>query len=492
MIAGDRDVGVPVEVHVAHVKGVARARRRGGISTRPARLGPGDGADGPGEPVVVAHHHRGTGDAGEVGAILVRHVRGAVGRDADVAVQAATLGEIVDGHARTEGQSAIVAARADGGDDALRAVIDGVRVGSDRRPGRGEVAAADRLMVGPCRRAAALREQPGLAVVLGIGGRAARAVELRLEHAPRLAVRPEDGIERDARERRSLVGPGRSGRRDAVVEDRAQRMVAGLDEGGAGLPVDADGRFAGAVGAVAGGTERGRHLIVRRVVLVPGRAGRDAGRGRAAARGDGERCGGMRRGGHRNQGGSLAHVPDALDGIADHDVRRAWTGDEAVGRTGAVLGAVRSKGEHVHVGGLGAGPLIVKGQRGGVADVELGGGLRQGNRQIVVVADARRADLLDARVRELARHHWSEVPAGRRGRGHRAARGRGGASVAPGEHDQRQARAEGSSPECLHGAFQARGARSTWEIRNGPVAGKPRRGSNARPESKRDGRICSG
>jgi len=131
----------------------------------------------------------------------------------------------------------------------------------------------------------------------------------------------------------------------------------------------------------------------------------------------------MRRGGHRNQGGSLAHVPDALDGIADHDVRRAWTGDEAVGRTGAVLGAVRRKGEHVHVGGLGAGPLVVEGQRGGVVDVELGRWLRQGNRQIVVVADARRADLFDARVRELAGHHGSEVPAGRRGRGDRAARG---------------------------------------------------------------------
>jgi len=94
-------------------------------------------------------------------------------RDADVAVQAATLGEIVMGTPGPKVSPPSSLRAQTGGDDALRAVIDGVRVGGDRRPGRGEVAAADRLVVGPRRRAAALREQPGLAVVLGIGGHAA-------------------------------------------------------------------------------------------------------------------------------------------------------------------------------------------------------------------------------------------------------------------------------------------------------------------------------
>src|SRR5439155_21836158 len=110
--------------------------------------------------------------------------------------------------------------------------------------------ATQRLVVRACRGAAALRQEPGLAVVLRIRGSAAGAVELRFEHAAAAAVRPENGVERDAGERRPLVCPGHLRRRDAVVEDGAQRVIAGLDEGGAGLPIHADGWLAGAIRAV--------------------------------------------------------------------------------------------------------------------------------------------------------------------------------------------------------------------------------------------------
>src|SRR5205823_5990382 len=145
--------------------------------------------------------------------------------DADVPVEAAALGEVVDGDAGTEGSAAVVAAGADRRRDALRAVVDGVRPAGDCRL-RGRIsAAAQGLVIGTGGRAAPFGRDPGVAVVLGIGGRAARAVELRFEDPPELAVRPEDGIERNAREGRAHVGPGRLA---SGVEDRAQRVVPGL------------------------------------------------------------------------------------------------------------------------------------------------------------------------------------------------------------------------------------------------------------------------
>src|SRR5207253_2470353 len=76
------------------------------------------------------------------------------------------------------------------GDHALRAVIDRVRVGGHGGLRRGEVAAAQRLVIGTGGRAAALRERPGLAVILGERSGAAGPVELRLEDGAGGAVGP--------------------------------------------------------------------------------------------------------------------------------------------------------------------------------------------------------------------------------------------------------------------------------------------------------------
>src|SRR5205823_8519946 len=130
------------------------------------------GADRPGKAVVGRY-----GNALFRAARGVRHVSGPVGGDADVAVEAAALREVVDGNAGAEGQAAVVAARADRGRDALRAVVDRVRPGGEGRLRNRVLAAAERLVIRAGRRAAALGRDPGRAVVLGVRGRAAGAVQ---------------------------------------------------------------------------------------------------------------------------------------------------------------------------------------------------------------------------------------------------------------------------------------------------------------------------
>ena len=459
MVARDGDVRVSVIVHVADVQRVARACRRRRISAWPAGLCTADGADIPRQAVVVGDDHRRPLHSRGIGAILVRNVGRPIGRDADVAVEPTALGEVVDRHARTERKAAVVAAGADRRDDTLRAVIDGMWIGRDRGLGRCEVAAAQCLVVRSGGRPTALRQEPGLAVVLGIGRGAAGAVELRFEHPAGAAVRPENGVERNAGERRALVCPGDLRRRDAVIEDGAQRVIAGLDEGGAGLPVHADGWLAGPVRAVGRGAECGSHLIVRRVVGISGRARRNARSRRAGARADGERRRRVCGRGYGHQRGGLADVPDAFHGIADHDVGVARSRNETIGRSRTVLGAIRGEGEHIHVGGLVAGPLIVQRQRGRVAYVELGGWLGQRDGEIVVVAEPRRTGVLDADVGELSGDDRSEIPDGGGGRADRAARRSGGAHVRRDANDDGENGGHQGSERLVHAALQARALR---------------------------------
>src|SRR4029077_2851742 len=104
--------------------------------------------------------------------------------------------------------TAVVAARAEGGDPLLRTVIDGVRIcGQARVPRqRGVVGtAADGLVVVSARSAAALARDPGLAVVVGVGRKAAPAAghrddagrgdQLRDDGAAGLRIGEEDRVE---------------------------------------------------------------------------------------------------------------------------------------------------------------------------------------------------------------------------------------------------------------------------------------------------------
>src|SRR6202158_2471830 len=109
-------------------------------------------------------------------------------------------------------------------------------------------------------KAASLRGQPGVAVVVGERHQAAGAVELGDEGAVGASevaiVGEENRIEADARKRRSLVLPKRGCGSGGVVEGDAQRVVARLDEDLPGVPIDADRRLAGAV--PSGGGRAGR------------------------------------------------------------------------------------------------------------------------------------------------------------------------------------------------------------------------------------------
>src|SRR6266852_7118007 len=138
--------------------------------------------------------------------------------------------------------------------------------------GRRVVASAYRLMVNAGGCAASLREQPGVAVIVGERHLAAGAIELRGEGAVGASevavVGEENRIETDARKRRPLVLPERGCRSGGVVEGDAQRVVARLDEDLPGVPVDADGRLARAVGPSGG--RAGRRLNAARRLLRSG------------------------------------------------------------------------------------------------------------------------------------------------------------------------------------------------------------------------------
>ena len=233
-------------VALLHVADVERAVGGDGDGGVPAPLaGARNGADLPALPGVLGDDERLA-----VGAALVRQVDGAVGRHLGMPVQATALQQRIDGHAGAEGHAAVVAARAVGGVEVLRAVVDGVGIGvRDLHAGR-IGADAERLVVEPGLEAAADAGLPAVAVGVAVllNAVAGAEHELRGEDAPGVAIGDEDGVGRlQPGERAGLVLPGVAGGRDAVVELDAVHLGAGDEEDAAGLRVDVERRLGGAV-----------------------------------------------------------------------------------------------------------------------------------------------------------------------------------------------------------------------------------------------------
>src|SRR5258705_2811232 len=273
-----------VGINIAKINRVVCASRDRGIAARADALGVGHGSHHPAQSIVGGNGDTGTADPIRIHTPFVGYVGGAVGRNANVAVQAAASSgsdggvdtidvcERVDRNTRTEGEAAIIAPRAKGGDDVLRTIINSVRiVDFDRGRGSGVRTAAYRLMIDTCGLAGTLRGEPIVPVIVAKGKFASHAIELRGKGAIRAAevaiVREEDRIEAHACKRRALILPDRGGRFEGIIESYAESVVSGLDKSFTRRPVNANGRLAGAVGARGGGSERWRDAARRRLVL---------------------------------------------------------------------------------------------------------------------------------------------------------------------------------------------------------------------------------
>ena len=105
--------------------------------------------DCPGEAVVSGRYHRGISAA----AILVGNIRSAIRPNFDVPVQAAAIGQSIDGHGRAVSKAAVQADGAGSINHILRAVINCVLISNRWRQLRhnagSERAAADCLMIDP-------------------------------------------------------------------------------------------------------------------------------------------------------------------------------------------------------------------------------------------------------------------------------------------------------------------------------------------------------
>src|SRR6266849_6802128 len=90
-----------------------------------------------------------------------------------------------------------------------------------------------------------LRGKPIIAVIVCERELAGNTVELRREcpvcAAHSTVVSKENGIKADPRERRTLVFPCGSARRDRVVEGDAQSVISRSNKSFAGRPVNANG-----------------------------------------------------------------------------------------------------------------------------------------------------------------------------------------------------------------------------------------------------------
>ena len=159
-VARDRDLGMSVGVHIAQIDGVVGACGHRGITAGADALGVGDGAYLPGQAVVGRDRYTGSAYAVGVQAVLVGNVDGPIRRDPHVAMQSAAgagccryiyaidVSERIDRYARTKGKAAIITARAEGGHNVLRTIVDGVRIrSSGQRRRRGKRAAPNGLMV---------------------------------------------------------------------------------------------------------------------------------------------------------------------------------------------------------------------------------------------------------------------------------------------------------------------------------------------------------
>src|SRR5882762_6799394 len=204
-----------VGINIAKINRVVGASRDRGIAARADALGVGHGSHHPAQSIVGGNGDTGTADAIRIHTPFVGYVGGAVGRNANVAVQAAASSgsdggvdtidvcERVDRNTRTEGEAAIITPRAKGGDDVLRTIIDSVRIVGFYSGRRSRVgSAAYRLMIDTCGLAGPLRGEPIIAIVIGKGKFASRASQLRGKCAIRAAevaiVRKEDRIEAHA------------------------------------------------------------------------------------------------------------------------------------------------------------------------------------------------------------------------------------------------------------------------------------------------------
>src|SRR5258708_26662445 len=88
-VRGCRDFGVPVGIYVAEINGVVRAGGNGRIAAGADALGIGNRAHRPTKTVVGGDGNADAADAISVHAAFVGDVGGAIGRNANVAVQAA-------------------------------------------------------------------------------------------------------------------------------------------------------------------------------------------------------------------------------------------------------------------------------------------------------------------------------------------------------------------------------------------------------------------
>ena len=179
-VLGHGDLRVPIHVDVAEVDGVVRACRNGRVAAGADALGVGHGPHDPAQTVVGRNGYSWPADAGRVHAFLVGNIGSTVRRNANVPVQTAAgsggdravntanAGEDIDGKAGSEGEAAVIAPRAEGRHDVLRAVVDGVRICVHRHR-HGVWTASDGLMVNACWLAGTLGRQPGVTVVIGEG-----------------------------------------------------------------------------------------------------------------------------------------------------------------------------------------------------------------------------------------------------------------------------------------------------------------------------------
>ncbi len=358
-------------------------------------------------------------------------VQSAAGAGRDGQVYAVDGGESVDRNARTKGEAAVIAARAERCGDVLRAVVDGMRIRGMRRGQRSRVGtSADRLVIDTGGLAGTLRREPRVTVIVGEGEFAGDAVKLGRESAigpaEMAVVGEEDGIEADTREGRALVVPEGRRRCDGIVERDAQSVIASLNEDLAGFPVDPDRGLASTVCAGSRRSHRRRDAAWRLLGACAIRRGRIVHEGGKAGSGRRRwRSGGARSHSHRDnhvsgrrnwdESGNGANVPETGYGIRERQVFFAGAGGGVIGRTGAVVSGIGTDGEDIEIGGHGGGPGVFECDLGGHRLVERGGRGGQDDVQVVVVAHSGRADVLNADVGDRASADRSKIPSQRTG-----------------------------------------------------------------------------
>ena len=437
-VAGNRNLGVAVGVHIPEVYGVVRSfcdrRVRAGTDALAVR----HSANHPAQTTVRRNGHARPTNAVGVEAVFVGNVDGAVRRNTHVAVQTAAsarrngnicavdMGEGINGNAGPEGRPAVIAARAERCHNVLRTVINPMRVPRWRqRRWKGVRTSAHCLMVDARRLAGPLRWKPGVAIVVAEGKLAGDKDELRRKQAiwaPKVAVVNEhDRVQAHSREERTLVLPERRSRIDAVVESHAKSMVSRLDERFARVPVDSNGWLPRAV--LSGSCRARRRLYATRGLLrsraIVGSRIIDESWGSRSCwrrhRRRGPRCDHQRnrhvsRGGHRGQRGYRANVPESVNRIGDREILLAWSGGSVVRRAWAVVRSAGADGKDVQIRGQRARPRVLKGELGRHRLIERGRGGGEHHGQVVVIAQAGRADILYPHVYHRSAAHRTEVP----------------------------------------------------------------------------------